>query len=104
MDDLPPDSGSGGQSGNRFFPRIKSFIDGYSKGSGDDQRAARLFIDCEAAEALTSLRSELLAVSKGKYHPRSLDQIVGKDKLARYGSYDRWAGLTLKWMAEYRRG
>ena len=96
-------SDSGGPSGNRFFPRIKHFVDEYAKGSGDDQRAAQVFVDCESSESISGLKSELLAVSQGKYTLQSLDQTVGKGRIAKYGSYDRWASLTLRWIAEYKR-
>jgi hypothetical protein len=93
--------GSGG--GNRFFPNVKQFMTIYAAGSGDDQRAAQTFMDCEATEAISSLRNELRGISSGNYNSESLDQIVGKGRLSKHGSYDGWAKAVLRWMGAYRR-
>lgn len=94
--------GSGG--GNRFFPNVKQFMTIYAAGSGDDQRAAQLFVDCESMEAITSLKNELRAISSGNYNASSLDQIVGRGRLGKHGSYDAWSKAVLHWLAAYRRG
>lgn len=94
--------GSKGGGGNRFFPNVRQFMTIYAAGSGDDQRAAHTFIDCEANEAVNSLRTELLAISSGNYSLESLDAILGKGRSSRYGSYDLWAKAVLLWLASYR--
>jgi hypothetical protein len=94
--------GSGG--GNRFFPNIKQFMTVYAAGSGDDQRAAHVFVDCEATEAVNSLKNELRAISSGNYNANSLDKIVGKGRLGKHGSYEGWAKAVLQWLAAYKRG
>jgi|GEM_PF-1073949 len=91
-------------SGNRFFPNIKQFMTLYAAGSGDDQRAAQTFMDCEASEAISSLRNELRAISSGNYNLDSLNQVVGKGRIGKHGSYEAWAKAILQWMASYRQG
>ncbi len=79
-------------------------MNSYTDSSSGDQRAAQTFMDCEATEAIKSLRNELLAISSGNYNADSLNQIVGKGRLERHGSYDGWAKAVLQWMAAYQRG
>jgi len=99
FDGAPP-SGSGS---SRPYPRIKEFVSVYANGSGDDQRSAQSFCDCEANETIESLRSELISVSSGNFNPNTFDLLVGKGRIGKYGSYDNWAKLVLQWIANYRR-
>jgi len=57
------------------------------------------FREIEAAEALASLRTELRIISTGNFNEQVIDQIVGRDRKLRYGSYQDWAKLILVWLA-----
>jgi hypothetical protein len=96
----PPPSGSGT---NRPFPRIKEFISVYAYGVGDDQRSAQTYCDCESDEAIDTLRKELSAVSGGNFNSDIFDLLVGKNRVAKHGSYENWAKVCLLWIAQYNK-
>lgn len=94
MDDFSPS-----QSGHRFFPKVTQFLKDYSGSDTEDRRSAVTFREIEAAESLASLRNELRTISSGNFDEKVLDQIVGKARKLRYGSYQEWAKLILVWLA-----
>ncbi len=87
------------QAGHRFFPKVTQFLREYSGSDPDDRRSALNFREIEAAEALASLRNELRMISTGNFNEQVIDQIVGRDRKLRYGSYQEWAKLILVWLA-----
>ena len=92
----------GGGGGNRFFPHLKHFISIYSPPGVEDQRAVHTFMDCETTESINTLRNEIRSIASGNFHTQSLDTLVGKGRMSKYGSYDNWAKLMLLWMANYK--
>lgn len=97
MNELPSSGG-----GNRFFPHLKQFMTIYGAPGVEDQRAVHTFMDCETTESITMLRNEVRAIASGNFHSQSLDLIVGRGRMTKYGSYDNWAKLMLLWMANHR--
>jgi hypothetical protein len=76
---------------------------GYAAGGTEDSRSVSVFMDCEAQEAIGSLRAELRAISSGNFSAETLHTIVGKGRCAKHGTYDQWAAAMLRWMAAHRK-
>ena len=84
------------------LPNIAQWIREYGDTGCDEKRAVFTFMEVETSQAAASLRSELYRISQGSLDDEYLDQLVGKKRMARYGSYQNWAGLMLQWMASYK--
>ena len=82
------------------YSRVYQWIREYGASGSEDVRGARDFIEIEAAESISSLRGELLAMSQQKYTDQVLDKIVGPGRKVRHGSYAEWAKVMLRWMAK----
>jgi hypothetical protein len=68
-----------------------------------DKRALEDFLECETDENIRSLRSELQGVSQGNHPPDMLNNLIGKSRENRHGSYEQWAVLMMQWIAGYRK-
>lgn len=75
----------------------------YARSEQPDQKGALEFALVEPDQLLKSFKSDLHAVSKGRYDDRVLDNIVGVKRKVRYGGYQEWARLMLLWLASYKR-
>ena len=84
------------------YIRVKYYIDSYGVSGTDDQRAVQTYMDCENREMIESLRTEMIGMSHSKFKPDTLDKIVGKSRIVKYGSYEQWAKYMLMWMSAYR--
>ena len=84
------------------FNKIKYWVDSYGSAGAEDKRAVQDFIECEAMEAVSSLRNELYALSQGSYEESVLNNLIGPNRKDRHGSYTAWAKIMLLWMANYK--
>lgn len=85
-----------------ILKNVKLWADHYGKAGAGDQRAVQDFVICEATDAINSLRSELVAITKGGVPDESLDALVGKPRRLRHESYQEWARMMLVWMANIK--
>ena len=85
-----------------YFKELIFFVEHYAHPEVTEQRSVETFIDVEARERLNSLRAELLNVSKGNFSAETMEKILGKARLSKYGSYEEWAKLMLRWIAGYK--
>ena len=85
------------------YKNVKYFLEGYARDGALDKRAVETFAEIEANEMVRSLRTELIAMSQGKFHEETLDLLVGVKRKARHGSYVEWAKLMLLWIAGVKR-
>ena len=81
------------------YPNLRRWINEYGRSDVEDKRAAEEFAEVESYEAISSLRTELTAVSQGNYDEQIFDQIVRRSRAVKYGSYADWARLMLLWLA-----
>jgi hypothetical protein len=84
------------------YPKVRQWSREYGRPEVDDQRGAQDFMECETAEAVKSLQVELVAMAEGNYDEKLLDDILGKRRKVRYGTYKEWATLMLRWIAAYK--
>lgn len=68
----------------------------------DEKRALQTFKDFESKERLMRLQRDLIAVKDNKVSEKVCDQIIGKEKIARYQSYSNWAKIMLLRMNELK--
>lgn len=81
--------------------RISNFLREYGMGT-QDVLAVKDFSICENPETINALRAELIAISNNKVSPVTLDRIVGKARLKRFGSYKTWAKTMILWLKEFK--
>lgn len=84
------------------YPKVRAWAREYGRADVTDQRGAQDFMECETNEAVKSLQVELVSMAEGNYDEKLLDDILGKRRKVRYGSYKEWATLMLRWIAAYR--
>lgn len=88
----------------RHIPTIHYWYKTYGVSlGGQDQKAVRAFQDYESLERCRRLQAELKNIKDGKVTDQILDIIIGKKRKMKYGSYEKWGGLMLLWMANYRK-
>lgn len=99
----PPkkDKPEGGET-ERFFDKIDYWVKSYGSSGGEDQHAVNDFMTCETRELIEPFRTQLYAISKGKYDQKVLDTVVGAKRRGKHGSYDEWARIMLLWMVAYK--
>lgn len=84
-----------------YYKNLAYWAKNYGQGGNmPDQKAIEVFIECETAELVKSLRAELLGVSRGNFRQDFMDATVGKPRALKHGSYQAWAKLALQWMAK----
>ena len=83
-----------------LYTRIKLWADIYGNGSVEDKRAVENFVDCETAEEVSALRTELYAMARGGYQDKTLDILLGQNRRMKYGTFSEWAKYMLLWMSE----
>ena len=86
-----------------MLAKIKYFKDNYARPGCPDQRAAQDFVECENRETVRSFQAALNTIIAGGCNVESLDALVGRDRVARHGSYEEWARLMLIWISEQMR-
>ena len=80
----------------KAIPTIKYYQKTYANGmSNNDKKAVHIFKEFEPIGKIKRIKAELTAVSQGKVDPKLLDAQVGTGRRGRYGSYDKWAKVTL---------
>ncbi len=85
----------------KFLPTLKDYERRYGVSlAGNDKKALRCFREYESKERVRRLQSELLLIKQGKVTEKACTQVVGKKRLAKYGSYEEWAKLMLLWLSE----
>ena len=87
---------------NRAYPHLKYWQQTYAPPGCEDMRAVEAFMECETRESQATLRNELRAISNGLFKQENLDQILGKNRPMKHGSFEAWAKLMLLWMAASR--
>lgn len=75
-------------------------MDNYGFGDWEDKKALENFVICETSEVQRPLQAQLYTISQGQYEEEVLAKVVGKKRLAKYGTYDNWAKLMLMWLLE----
>jgi hypothetical protein len=86
--------------GNKVaYPKIKYWVDHYGSSGADDKKGAELFVTCETAESIVSLRSELISMSKGNFNQSTIDVLIGLNRRHKHGSFENWAKMMLLWLA-----
>lgn len=78
---------------------VKLFIERYAHPGIPDQRCVETFIECEATEAVSSLRAELLQIVEDKVAETFLNAVVGRPRQMRHQTYAGWARAMLLWIA-----
>ncbi len=86
------------------FDKIRFWIQNYCQGDMDDKRNLENLIICEGDEILNSFRLQLYSIAQGLYDEDNLDNLVGKKRKVKYGSYENWARLILLWSGEMKKG
>ena len=86
-----------------MYKQLKLWKEYYARKDYPDKRALEDFITCETEEVVKSLQLELSAIKRGQFDPEILDQLIGRAREDRHGSYEEWAGLMLLWIANVRR-
>lgn len=86
------------------YPEIHYWHVTYCNAGISDQRAVETFIDCETRERVNALRTQIYAVSQGKYDDSVLLRKFGRERKERHGSFQVWAKTMLQWIAQYSRG
>jgi len=86
-----------------MYDKLKYFKDNYGRPGYPDQRAVQDFVECENRESVRSFQNALNAVVSGGFNPESLAVVLGKDRLARHGSWEEWARLMMIWLKEATR-
>ena len=82
------------------IPMLKYFDVTYARGfEGDDQKACDTFRMFESKEKLQALRQELQWLKEGRVSLKVLHSIIGKKRLSRYATYEKWSSLMLQWLA-----
>lgn len=81
---------------------IKYYYEIYAQGT-DDKRAVENYCVCESDEMVRSFRGVLMGIANGDFNSETLNSLLGRDRVVKYGSYDEWAKLMLRWMAEARK-
>ena len=84
------------------FDRISYFVQNYGHPEVDEQRAVENFIICESPEVLPALIAQLHRIVKGNCNEEVIDQVAGKRRKVKYGSYENWAKLMLLWISQAR--
>ena len=84
------------------YDRISFYVENYGHPEVDEQRAVENFIICESAEALPALIAQLSSVAKGGSTEEVMDQVAGKRRKVKYGSYENWAKLVLLWINQVK--
>ena len=85
-----------------IFKLVTYWVKTYANPGITDQRAVETFMDCESAEGASGLRAELRAISAGNFREQSLDMTIGAGRRLKFGSYEEWAHMMLRWMANYK--
>lgn len=85
-----------------MYDKIKYWAQNYGRADCPDQRAVEDFLECESREFINTFRSQLYAVSQGKYEEDIMGELVGKKREAKHGTYEDWAKLMLLWIANYK--
>jgi hypothetical protein len=85
-----------------IFTKIKYWVDCYGNSGADDKRAIEDFVDCEANEAVSSLRSELVGLSQGLFDEAILNLLIGASRKEKFGSFNAWAKMMLLWLSAYK--
>jgi hypothetical protein len=83
------------------YPELIYWKSNYANPGVLDQRAIQAYVDCETRERINSLRTQLHSISKGRYDDALFQKLFGPDRKQRHGSYQEWAKLMLRWLAEY---
>jgi len=86
-----------------YYSEIHYWLSTYCNVGSSDQRAVETFVDCETRERVHSLRTQLYAVSQGKYDEEEFIRQLGRERKNRYGSFQGWAKIMLQWIAQYSR-
>ncbi|RMG41581.1 MAG: hypothetical protein D6719_08330 [Candidatus Dadabacteria bacterium] len=89
-------------AGAANIEKIKYFIEHYGRSGVEDQRVVEEFFECETAEMVNPLKAQLMQVAQGGIENRILDQIIGKKRQLKHGSYEKWAKLMLLWMSKHK--
>lgn len=85
-----------------FFKELRFWSHHYAHPELSDDRAISEFMESEPRERVTSLRGEVMAIKNGNYDEKVLEEVIGKNRLARHGSWEHWATLMLLWMNKHR--
>ncbi len=81
------------------YSRIAEWVREYGSSGADDMRALRDYIEIEANESISSLRTELHSLARGNYIEETIQKLVGAKRKVRHGTFDEWAKSMLRWMA-----
>lgn len=87
-----------------IYTRVPTWVRDYGSGGISDQRAVQDFMECETAESVRALQSELVAISSGRYSQDQLDKTVGMKRREKHNTYDQWAKAMLLWISSCKRG
>ena len=82
--------------------KIRYWSEYYAKPGYTDDRAIQDYMVCEHAEAISSLRGELVGIKEGYFKDDTLKVLLGPMRETRYGSYQEWAKMMLLWMAAFK--
>lgn len=82
------------------FDKVQFWVTNYGFGDWDDQKAMENFVICETAEVAKPLLAQLYTISQGQYEQETLEKVVGKKRLGKYGTYENWAKLMQMWLLE----
>lgn len=85
-----------------LYKNLVYWVRNYGSAGIPDQRAIETFIDCETDEMIAATRSELTAVTSGKFTEAIMDQCIGASRRLKYGTYIEWAKMMLLWIANYK--
>ncbi len=81
------------------IPTIRYYIKSYATSlGGNDKKACEAFKQYESQEKYRRLQNELTWMKEEKVSIRICDELIGKKRSGRYGSYERWAELMLLWL------
>ena len=91
-------------AGVMFLPTVKEYMKLYAKNmDGNDQKAVAFFKSYESQEKVRRLQAELILLKEGQVDISACDNIVGKKRSSKYGSYEKWGSLMLVWLAEAKK-
>ena len=86
------------------FDKVRFWIQNYCQGDMDDKRNLENLIICEGDEILKPFRLQLHSIAQGLYDEELMDQLAGKKRKVKHGSYENWARLILLWAGEMKKG
>jgi hypothetical protein len=89
-------------SGQPFYKMISYWMQSYGSVGVADQKAVETFVECETAESVKILQSELQSVLRGNYTVDGMDKLVKAKRRILHNSYEEWAKLMLLWIVSYK--